>query len=149
MARKPSEGAAPDVRKGQGSTHVDRPAFAARFRERFSDPAFDATQPEIARLTELAWDGYDRYRRRAAHPTCAMPSPTGLTAMHPIEAGAASIDRYVGYYEPYATGHQALDRDQGFQEEVRNAARALVKQVQMTRAGRTEPDAALEEPRKK
>ena len=37
---------------------------------------------------------------------------------------AASIDRYVGYYEPYATSHQALDRDQGFQEEVRNAARA-------------------------
>ena len=72
-----------------------------------------------------------------------------LTAMHLIEAGAASIDRYVGYYEPYATAHQALDRDEGFQEEVRNAARALVKQVQMIRAGHQEPDAALEEPRKK
>ena len=36
-----------------------------------------------------------------------------------------------------------------FQEEVRNAARALVKEVQMRRAGRHEPDAALEEPRKK
>jgi multimeric flavodoxin WrbA len=72
-----------------------------------------------------------------------------LTAMHLVEAGAASIDRYVGYYEPYATSHQALDRDEGFQEEVRNAARALVKQVQMIRAGHTEPDAALEEPRKK
>ena len=72
-----------------------------------------------------------------------------LTAMHLIEAGAASIDRYVGYYEPYATSHQALDRDEGFQEEVRNAARALVKQVQMTRAGHQEPDAELEEPRKK
>jgi hypothetical protein len=47
-----------------------------------------------------------------------------LTAMHLIEAGAASIDRYVGYYEPYATSHQALDRDEGFQEEMRNAARA-------------------------
>jgi hypothetical protein len=69
--------------------------------------------------------------------------------MHLVEAGAASIDRYVGYYEPYATSHQALDRDEGFQEEVRNAARALVKQVQMTRAGHKEPDAALEEPRKK
>jgi multimeric flavodoxin WrbA len=72
-----------------------------------------------------------------------------LTAMHLIEAGAASIDRYIGYYEPYATSHQALDRDEGFQEEVRNAARALVRQVQMIRAGRTEPDAELEEPRKK
>jgi len=72
-----------------------------------------------------------------------------LTAMHLIEAGAASIDRYVGYYEPYATSHQALDRDEGFQEEVRNAARALVHQVQMIRAGHKEPDAALDEPRKK
>jgi multimeric flavodoxin WrbA len=72
-----------------------------------------------------------------------------LTAMHLIEAGAASIDRYVGYYEPYATSHQALDRDQGFQEEVRNAARALVSQVTMTRSGRTEPDAELKEPRPK
>jgi multimeric flavodoxin WrbA len=72
-----------------------------------------------------------------------------LTAMHLIEAGAASIDRYVGYYEPYATSHQALDRDEGFQEEVRNAARALVRQVKMIRAGHQEPDAELEEPRKK
>ncbi|HEY3148493.1 MAG TPA: NAD(P)H-dependent oxidoreductase [Dongiaceae bacterium] len=72
-----------------------------------------------------------------------------LTAMHLVEAGAASIDRYVGYYEPYATSHQALDRDLGFQDEVRNTARALIRQVQMTRAGRTEPDAELEEPRKK
>ncbi|HWA47071.1 MAG TPA: flavodoxin family protein [Dongiaceae bacterium] len=72
-----------------------------------------------------------------------------LTSMHLIEAGAASIDRYVGYYDAYATSHQALDRDLGFQEEVRNAARALVRQVEMMRKGRTEPDAALDEPRKK
>ncbi len=73
-----------------------------------------------------------------------------LTSMHLIEAGgSATIDRYVGYYQPYATSHQALDRDEGFQEEVRNAARALVKQVQMMRAGRNEPDSELEEPRKK
>jgi multimeric flavodoxin WrbA len=73
-----------------------------------------------------------------------------LTSMHLIEAGSsATIDRYVGYYQPYATSHQALDRDIDFQAEVRNAARALVKQVQMMCAGRNEPDAALEEPRKK
>jgi multimeric flavodoxin WrbA len=72
-----------------------------------------------------------------------------LTAMHLIEAGGASIDRYVGYYEPYATSHQALDRDESFQEEVRNAARALVRQVELMRGGRREPDAGLEEPRQK
>jgi multimeric flavodoxin WrbA len=73
-----------------------------------------------------------------------------LTSMHLIEAGsAATLDRYVGYYEPYATSHRALDRDLGFQEEVRNVARALINQVQMMRAGRREPDEELEEPRKK
>ena len=44
-----------------------------------------------------------------------------------VSAGhAAELDRYVGYYEPYATSHDALDRDRAFQEETRNAARALV-----------------------
>jgi len=28
-----------------------------------------------------------------------------------------------GFAEPYATSHQALDRDEAFQEEVRNGAR--------------------------
>jgi multimeric flavodoxin WrbA len=352
-----------DVRKGQGSTHIDKTAFAERFRRRFHDPAFDAAQPEIGRLIDLAWEAYDGYRKAprtrkagtgfadpdyelsldwlaardaiataeqrqrdpatplrilgicgsprsdetcpgemsktfrlvqlareiveaagiefdlldlchltseygrviypckgcvsTAMPLChwpcscypnhaigqvndwmnelyprwvaahgifiatpvhwnqapsvlklmidrlvcadggnADPTSTGgkdaakakalelngwhyprhlagrafavvvhadaegaqnlrhaltnwLTAMHLIEAGAASVDRYIGYYEPYATSHRALDRDEGFQEETRNAARALVKQVQMIRAGHREPDAALEEPRKK
>jgi multimeric flavodoxin WrbA len=72
-----------------------------------------------------------------------------LTSMHLVEAGAASIDRYVGYYEPYATSHGALDRDQNFQEEVRNTIRALIQQVQLSRAGQTEPGLELTEPRKK
>jgi multimeric flavodoxin WrbA len=72
-----------------------------------------------------------------------------LTSMHLVEAGAASIDRYVGYYESYATSHGALDRDQNFQEEVRNTIRALIQQVQLSRAGQTEPGLELTEPRKK
>jgi hypothetical protein len=33
-----------------------------------------------------------------------------------IAAGnAALVDRYVGYYKPYATSHDDLDHDQGFQ----------------------------------
>ena len=46
------------------------------------------------------------------------------------------IDRYVGYYEPYATSHQALDRDTAVQQEVRNAATALIEAVPLARAGR-------------
>jgi multimeric flavodoxin WrbA len=54
------------------------------------------------------------------------------------------IDRYVGYYEPYATSHDALDRDTAVQQEVRNAAKAVVEAVALQRAGRfpqPEPDA--------
>jgi len=46
------------------------------------------------------------------------------------------IDRYIGYYGPYATSHDALDRDTVVQHEVRNAAKALVVAVPLSRAGR-------------
>ncbi|MBI3053159.1 MAG: flavodoxin family protein [Betaproteobacteria bacterium] len=54
-----------------------------------------------------------------------------------IDAGAqARLDRYIGYYEPYATSHEALDRDGQVQEEARNVARAVAKAVVELRAGR-------------
>jgi multimeric flavodoxin WrbA len=46
------------------------------------------------------------------------------------------IDRYIGYYEPYATSHQALDEDTAVQQEVRNAAKSVVEAVALNRAGR-------------
>jgi hypothetical protein len=49
------------------------------------------------------------------------------------------VDRYLGYYEPYATSHAALDRDEAVQEEVRNVARAVVAAVRLIREGRYEP----------
>ncbi len=63
---------------------------------------------------------------------------------------AAELDRYVGYFEPYATSHDALDRDKAFQEETRNAARALVEAVKLLRRGKlAQPDARLREVRPK
>jgi multimeric flavodoxin WrbA len=54
-----------------------------------------------------------------------------------IDAGAvARLDRYIGYYEPYATSHETLDRDLAVQEEARNVARALAHAVAELRAGR-------------
>ena len=54
-----------------------------------------------------------------------------------IDAGAqARLDRYIGYFEPYATSHDALDRDTKVQEEARNVARAVAKAVLELRAGR-------------
>lgn len=68
-----------------------------------------------------------------------------------IDAGNQSrLDRYIGYYEPYATSHDALDGDGGMQEETRNAARALVEAVRRLRAGELQPpDAGLRTPRPK
>jgi hypothetical protein len=68
-----------------------------------------------------------------------------------ISAGhSAAIDRFIGYYEPYATSHEALDRDEAVQAETRNAALALVERVKQIRSGRYEPaDKGLVPPRKK
>lgn len=51
------------VRKGMPSVQLSKEEFERRFRSRFYDPAFRATDGEIQRLLELAWDGYNRYRK--------------------------------------------------------------------------------------
>jgi multimeric flavodoxin WrbA len=68
-----------------------------------------------------------------------------------VSAGArAECGAYVGYYEPYATSHDALDRDAAFQEETRNAALTLVQAVAAKRDGRLiEAGATLRDPRPK
>jgi multimeric flavodoxin WrbA len=60
-----------------------------------------------------------------------------LQSMGLIRAGGgAELDRYIGYYEPYATSHEALDRDLPIMEEVRVAARTLLEAVVAKRVGR-------------
>jgi hypothetical protein len=68
-----------------------------------------------------------------------------------VDAGVHSrLDRYIGYYEPYATSHETLDADQPMQEEVRNVARAVLRGVQDLRSGRFHPpDCHLQRPRPK
>jgi multimeric flavodoxin WrbA len=68
-----------------------------------------------------------------------------------IDAGALSrVDRYIGYYEPYATSHEVLDHDMAMQEEVRNVARAVAAAVGELRVNRlSKPDAQLKSPRPK
>jgi multimeric flavodoxin WrbA len=74
-----------------------------------------------------------------------------LLDMELVESGnAGTLDRYIGYYEPYATSHDALDRDTGVQEEVRNVARSLVNTVRLMHSGRrVRPDENLRPPRPK
>jgi multimeric flavodoxin WrbA len=68
-----------------------------------------------------------------------------------LDAGAASrLDRAIGYYEPYFDSHEALDRDEAVQDEVRNVARAVAHAVGELRAGRlSAPDRGLQAPRPK
>jgi hypothetical protein len=77
--------------------------------------------------------------------------PDWLTDLELVQAGpSAAIGKYLGYYEPYATSHDDLDRDVALQVEVRNVALSLVETVRPIRTGKyRRPDAELEEPRKK
>lgn len=68
-----------------------------------------------------------------------------------VPAGHQSrLDRTIGYYEPYATSHEALDRDIDVQREVEVAARAVALSVKAQREGAlTQPDRNLRRPRQK
>jgi multimeric flavodoxin WrbA len=73
-----------------------------------------------------------------------------LNDMHLVQAGAsACYDRLIDYYGPYATSHSALDHDNALQEEVRNAARALLNHISQRRHGQLAPDENLTDPRPK
>ncbi len=118
--------------------------------------------PEEAKALELRGWHYPRHLAGRAFAVVAHGDAAGAEAlrraitdwlldMELVQAGrAATLDRYIGYFEPYATSHAALDRDQAVQEEVRNAARSLVNTVRLMREGRYEqPDADLTAPRPK
>jgi multimeric flavodoxin WrbA len=74
-----------------------------------------------------------------------------LTDMSLVQATrTAEVDGYIGYMEPYATSHEALDKDEYFQEETRNAARALACAVKLSRAGKYQrPDEGVDDPNPK
>ena len=68
-----------------------------------------------------------------------------------IDAGSqAKLDRFIGYYEPYANSHDTLDTDKAVQAEVRNVASAVATGVLALRAGTLfQPDKGLLRPRPK
>lgn len=70
----------------------------------------------------------------------------GLVSASPT----SQLDRFVGYYQPYADSHDTLDHDAAFQDEVRNVARALAETVRDLRAGKlVQPNLTLKNPRPK
>ena len=118
--------------------------------------------PQKAKEIELkGWD-YPRHLAGRAFSVVVHGDAAGVETLRRIlgdwlrdiglvSAGhAAELDRHVGYYEPYATSHDALDRDRALQEETRNAARALVQAVKLIRRNKfAQPDARLREVRPK
>jgi len=74
-----------------------------------------------------------------------------LSDMALVSAGGmAETDGYIGYMEPYATSHAALDDDPAFQEQVRHVARAIGRAVILSREGHfDQPGEGLRDPRPK
>jgi multimeric flavodoxin WrbA len=118
--------------------------------------------PEKAKALELAGWPYPRHLAGRAFGVVVHGDAAGAGAvrtaltdwlldMELIQAGGGgTLARYIGYYEPYATSHAALDRDTAVQEEVRNVARSLVATVAAIRDGRfVRPDAGERDPRPK
>lgn len=57
-----------------------------------------------------------------------------------VEAGPqARLDRYIGYYEPYATSHATLDADTALQQEAKNVAHAVRHTIAALRSGARRP----------
>jgi multimeric flavodoxin WrbA len=129
------------------------------------NPDFTSTSgkdPAKAKAIELdGWDYPKHLGGRAfsvvAHGDAAGPENLRrmlhdwLTDIGMISAGpTASLDTFIGYYEPYATSHQDLDEDHDVLVEVGQAAVALARLVTQIRTGEyRSPDAGLEPPREK
>jgi multimeric flavodoxin WrbA len=127
------------------------------------DPTLTAGKnPKRAKEVELQGWHYPRHLAGRVFSVVVHGDTTGaetlrrmltdwLTDMGLIPAGnTALIDRYLGYYKPYATSHDDLDQDKNFQKEIRNAARSLMSAVRLLRSGKLkQPDAALQEPQPK
>ena len=121
-------------------------------------------KPEEAKALELeggGW-GYPKHLDGRAYGVVVHGDVAGIESLRRnlcdwldwmglVDAGTqARLDRYIGYYEPYATSHDELDADADMQEEVRNVARAVARAVGELRAGTLQkPDRGLKRPRPK
>ena len=74
-----------------------------------------------------------------------------LMDMKLIPAGkTAQIDTWIGWYQPYATSHQDLDKDAEIFTEIENAALSLANMIKQIRSGKYQaPDEGLHDPREK
>ncbi|HUF81734.1 MAG TPA: flavodoxin family protein [Burkholderiales bacterium] len=118
--------------------------------------------PAMAKALELEGWAYPKHLAGRAFSIVAHGDAAGpenlrrmltdwLTDMELIPAPRiAQIDTWIGWYEPYATSHDELDKDADLFTEVGNAALALSRLVTMIRSGQyLAADAGLRDPREK
>ncbi|CAM2159018.1 NADPH-dependent FMN reductase-like domain-containing protein (plasmid) [Pararobbsia alpina] len=118
--------------------------------------------PDEAKQLELAGWSYPKHLAGRAYGVVVHGDVAGIEGsrraltdwldwMGFVEAGAKSrLDRFIGYYEPYATSHDTLDQDKAVQAEVVNVAHAVRNAVTAIRQERLkEPDSGLDTPRMK
>ncbi len=119
-------------------------------------------KPDKAKAMEMAgWD-YPQHLAGRAYGVVVHGDVAGIEGarrslcdwldwMGFIDAGPqARLDRFIGYYEPYATSHDTLDDDTAVQDETRNVALAVAKTVAELRSGRLQAvQPKLQRPRPK
>jgi multimeric flavodoxin WrbA len=118
--------------------------------------------PVLAKQIELkGWDYPKHLAGRAfavvAHGDAAGPEnlrrmlADWLTDIGMIQAGpSAVLDTWIGWYQPYATSHEDLDKDEDLFTQVNNTALSLANMVAQLRSGAYKaPDQALHNPREK
>jgi multimeric flavodoxin WrbA len=115
-------------------------------------------KPEEAKALELQGWGYPKHLAGRVYGLVVHGDVAGIEGsrralsdwldwMGLVDAGSrARLDRYIGYYEPYATSHDALDADRAVQEESRQVARAVARVTASMRAGKLETPLAGEPP---
>jgi multimeric flavodoxin WrbA len=107
-------------------------------------------KPEQAKAIELAGWSYPKHLAGRAYGLVVHGDVAGIEGsrraladwlgwMGLVDSGADGLlDRYIGYYQPYATSHEALDADTAMQQETRNVGRAVARTVEALRSGKLE-----------
>ena len=121
----------------------------------------DGKDPVKAKQLELAGWPYPRHLAGRTFGVIVHGDTVGVETLrrsltdwasdlHLLPVDGAQLDRMIGYYEPYATSHEALDADTAIQAETRNVARALLARTQELRTGRCRAASeAISDPRPK
>jgi multimeric flavodoxin WrbA len=104
-------------------------------------------RPAEAKAIELAGWSYPKHLEQRVYGLVVHGDVAGIEGtrralsdwldwMGLIDAGdQARLDRFIGYYEPYATSHDALDKDEAVREETRIVARAVARVTAALRQG--------------